>query len=38
MKKPNDKTCYLEYVDGYLMCTKNHRIGTKCLMDNKKCY
>lgn len=33
--KANDKTCYLEYVDGYLTCTINHHIGTPCLMDEK---
>lgn len=33
MSKPNDKTCKLEYVEGYLQCTVNHHIGTECLMD-----
>ena len=37
-KKPNDKTCYLQFVDGYLRCTINHRTGTPCLMDNKELY
>jgi len=25
--------CYLEYVDGHLTCTFNHKAGDKCLMD-----
>ena len=25
--------CYLEFVDGYLTCTYNHKLGAKCLMD-----
>lgn len=33
VKTPSDKTCNLEYVDGYLTCTINHHIGTPCLMD-----
>lgn len=24
--------CYLEYVDGYLTCTHNHKIDAPCLM------
>ena len=35
MKTPNDKTCNLEWVDGYLSCTINHHIGTPCLMDER---
>lgn len=37
-KKPNDKTCNLDWVDGYLQCTIDHRIGTPCLMDGKQLY
>lgn len=25
--------CYLEYVEGYLTCTFNHKIGEECLMS-----
>ena len=28
--------CNLEYVDGYLRCTYNHKVGDPCLMH--KCY
>jgi len=37
-QKPNDKTCYLDYVDGHLTCTIDHHIGTPCLMDSREDY
>lgn len=39
MKKDDKKeteNCYLEYVEGYLVCTYNHKAGEKCLMDYKE--
>ena len=38
MTPPNDNTCNLEYVDGYLECTIDHHAGTPCLMDEKSDY
>jgi len=31
-EKSTDK-CYLEYVEGYLECTYNHKAGEECLMQ-----
>ena len=28
--------CYLEYVEGYLTCTYNHKAGEECLMDQEE--
>lgn len=28
--------CYLEYVEGYLACTYNHKIGEECLMNREE--
>ena len=33
MNKKTEEKCYLEYVDGYLTCTYNHKIGEDCLMN-----
>lgn len=29
------ENCYLEFVEGYLACSYNHKIGEECLMDRK---
>jgi hypothetical protein len=30
------ENCYLEYVDGYLTCTFNHKAGDECLMNYRE--
>lgn len=35
---PEDTTdkCFMDYVDGFLTCTYNHRSGEECLMNQKE--
>ena len=35
-KETSIDNCYLEYVDGYLTCTFNHKAGEKCLVDKEE--
>jgi hypothetical protein len=30
------ENCYLDYVEGYLTCTFNHKLGERCLMHDKQ--
>lgn len=33
--KTSIDNCYLQYVEGYLECTYNHKIGEECLMNQQ---
>ncbi len=32
----SEEKCYLEYVEGYLTCTYNHKIGEECLLNDRE--
>lgn len=35
IKPDSTDNCYLDYVDGYLTCTFNHKSGEECLMHER---